>query len=178
MLGRFIDHDGVLVNRAAARFGHISVMPAPMVQPNGKTADSFCLDMHSRTGFSGSPVFVYRSIGDDLDEKARTMISSQSTFLKFMGIHWGQLPEYWEWRHGKEIEANSLLARRRYVKGVSGMTCVLPAWNIQEVLDLPTLREKREMEEKLLDEYVREHGMPPTAEDRKLSVSWIPEDRS
>jgi hypothetical protein len=174
MLGRFIDHDGTLVNRPAARFGNISVMPAPMFQPNLKKADSFCLDMHSRTGFSGSPVFVYRSIGDDLDEKARTTLSSQDTFLKFLGIHWGQFPELWEWGHGKEAEANSLSARRRYVKGVSGMTCVLPAWNIQEVLGLPKFREQLERDENLLIEHAREHGLPATAEDRKISVNWIP----
>src|ERR1700693_3020590 len=63
MVGRFIDHDGGETNRPAARFGHISVLPAPIIQPNDVTADSFCIDMHSRPGYSGSPVFVYRTPG-------------------------------------------------------------------------------------------------------------------
>jgi len=54
MIGRFIDYDGVERNAPSARFGNISMMPQPV---QGK--ESYCVDMHSRSGFSGSPVFVY-----------------------------------------------------------------------------------------------------------------------
>src|SRR5215510_3828162 len=40
MIGRFIDHDGGQTTRPAARFGHISVLPAPIIQPNRVKADS------------------------------------------------------------------------------------------------------------------------------------------
>lgn len=58
MLGRFVDHDGGATNRPAARFGNISVMPTPIMQPNRQMRDTYLVDMHSRTGYSGSPVFV------------------------------------------------------------------------------------------------------------------------
>jgi hypothetical protein len=64
MLGLFIDHYGVSENVPSARFGNISMMPnskAKIKQATGYMGESFVLDMHSRTGFSGSPVYVYRT---------------------------------------------------------------------------------------------------------------------
>ncbi len=161
MLGRFIDHDGELVNRPAARFGKISIMPAPITQPNGVKADSFCLDMHSRTGFSGSPVFVYRTIGGDLNETAGTLRHSTRGFLRFLGIHWGQFSEYLEKGDGDRV------------KGLSGMTCVLPAWTIKDVLNMPRLVERRSLEEQYLAKYARENRMPPIAEQGAGAVPSV-----
>jgi hypothetical protein len=67
MVGRFIDHDGGNKNRPALRFGNISIDPTPIMQDNGVRVPAYCVDLHSRTGFSGSPVFVYRTPGPDLD---------------------------------------------------------------------------------------------------------------
>ena len=98
MIGQFINHDGGVVNRPAARFGQISVLPAPIKQPNGATADSFCIDVHSRTGYSGSPVFVYRTPYSELDRSPpepgtiQIPIGPQSV-LKLLGIHFAQFPE-------------------------------------------------------------------------------------
>lgn len=72
MVGRFVDHDGGSTNQPAVRFGNISVMPSPIKQPNGLMADAFCIDLHSRSGYSGSPVFVYRTPGNDLEEQPST----------------------------------------------------------------------------------------------------------
>lgn len=61
MLGLFVDHALHTTRLPKARFGNISMMPsrrAPLENPLGTTTPSFILDMHSRTGFSGSPVFV------------------------------------------------------------------------------------------------------------------------
>ena len=63
MAGRFVDHDGAASNSPAVRFGHISTMLQEIEQPTGAVLPSFILDMHSRTGYSGSPVFVYRTLG-------------------------------------------------------------------------------------------------------------------
>jgi len=68
MVGRFVDHDGGPTNRPAVRFGNISVMPSPIEQPNGVFADVYCVDLHSRSGYSGSPVFMFRTPGFDLEE--------------------------------------------------------------------------------------------------------------
>ena len=61
MVGRFIDHDGGERNQPALRFGNISMDPTPIEQGNGVKANAYCIDLHSRSGFSGSPVFVYRT---------------------------------------------------------------------------------------------------------------------
>jgi hypothetical protein len=135
-------------------------MPAPIKQPNGTTADSFCLDMHSRSGFSGSPVFVYRTIGGDLGETIRTLQHSQRAFLRFLGIYGGQFPEDLKRGDGD------------YVKGLSGMTCALPAWNIFDVLNHEKLVTQRSLEELQLKKYAMEHGLPPIAEQPKISFDW------
>src|SRR5487761_1303474 len=69
MIGLFVDHDGMTTNIPSARFGQISMMAdrrATIKQPTGYDGESFVVDMHSRTGFSGSPVYVYRTFGHDL----------------------------------------------------------------------------------------------------------------
>lgn len=172
MLGRFVDHDGGQSNRPTARFGNISLMPSPIVQPNGKTADSYCVDLHSRSGYSGSPVFVYRVPGDDLELMANRIMGREVprsvSFLALLGIHWGQFPERWRIEDGGVIadEASGPLIREgQYVKGLSGMTCVLPAACITEVLNMPSLREPREKTERELAARLRQSGaVPPDAE--------------
>ncbi|MBK8159302.1 MAG: trypsin-like peptidase domain-containing protein [Rhodospirillaceae bacterium] len=144
MVGRFVDHDGSESNVTAVRFGNISTMPQSIRQNTGSTEKSFIIDMHSRTGYSGSPLFVYRTIGTDLTAKPLE-IGPDKMFLKVLGIHWGQFPELWEIRtgaeplpHGAEISADS-----KYVTGMSGMTLAIPAWEIRNLLEMPSLRQQR-----------------------------------
>jgi hypothetical protein len=69
MLGLFADLPGKIRNLVAARFGNISLLAddeTPIVQPNKSRRPSHLFDMRSRPGFSGSPVFVYRTPGGDL----------------------------------------------------------------------------------------------------------------
>ena len=42
MLGRFVDHDGGISNRPAARFGNISVMPSEIKQQGGRGSPGAC----------------------------------------------------------------------------------------------------------------------------------------
>lgn len=69
MLGLFLDHSGVDRNRPLARFGNISMLPDPSapIKRKNDLSQSYIVDMHSRSGFSGSPVFAYRTFGQDLD---------------------------------------------------------------------------------------------------------------
>jgi hypothetical protein len=65
MIGLFIDHHGVTTNVPCARFGNISMLPskkATIEQPTRFHGESFVVDMHSRTGFSGSPVYDLSNI--------------------------------------------------------------------------------------------------------------------
>jgi Trypsin-like peptidase domain len=147
MIGRFVDHDGAASNVPAARFGNISVMPQLIEQPNGtKDRPSFILDIHSRTGYSGSPVFVYRTIGADLTTDQPLRIGPDTHFIKLLGVHWGQFPEQWEINSGKAPTSQGavLSGDERYVEGLSGMTLAIPAWEIREMLELPRFREDRD----------------------------------
>lgn len=63
MLGLFLDFDGRATPVPVARFGHVSMVAderARIKQPTKYEGESFIVDMHSRSGFSGSPVFAYR----------------------------------------------------------------------------------------------------------------------
>lgn len=148
MVGRFIDYDGVQTNRPSLRFGHISMKEANIKQSaTGYIGSSFVVDMHSRSGYSGSPVFVYRTGG--------SIFADQGTFLggghlmKLLGIHWGQFPEQWELSgRGASPESSDpaeakLIIEGQYVSGLSGMTCVVPSWDILNTLADPRLVERR-----------------------------------
>jgi hypothetical protein len=188
MIGLFVDHEGVERNNPLARFGNISMVANEDSKVIRNTQDgrripqlSYIVDMHSRTGFSGSPVFVYRTFASDLTSYGeRVKIATQNfprqdvdrggrrdssvsfeaeiltkSTLLLLGIHWGQFPERYEFSSVRpkttEVDAPSRFAADdRYVTGYSGMTLVVPAWKILELLNLPQLRAKRDQAEALL----------------------------
>ena len=144
MVGRFVDHDGGPTNQPAARFGHVSIGPSLLMTAHGKLAETICLDTNSRTGFSGSPVYVYRTMMSDLEQLMDPKNLGTVPILKhptmiLLGVHTGQFPEWWDWRKDE-----SGMVSRGHVRGVSGMTTVAPAWAIRDLLDGPKLREERE----------------------------------
>jgi len=157
MVGRFVDHDGAASNVPSARFGNISVMPQELLQPTGGRFESFVLDVHSRTGYSGSPVFVYRTFGSDLttgeiNTEQLTILGTISArpfdhFVKLLGLHWGQFPERWEIKNKEKrtIPPEAVLEQgdERYIEGMSGMTLAIPAWDIRDFLDVPKLVNER-----------------------------------
>lgn len=151
MVGRFVDYDGIETNVPALRFGHISIADAQIEQHSGYRGRSIVVDMHSRSGFSGSPVFVYRTIGSHFyDFQPGRFLTGGGHFLSLLGMHWGQFPEAWELRTGakrKTKKHSSLITGGQYVEGLSGMTCVIPAEHIREVLNLPELAAMREQVE-------------------------------
>lgn len=167
MIGRFIDHDGGVTNMPAVRFGNISIDPSPITQPTGKLGLSYCLDLHSRTGYSGSPVFVYRTIGSDLT-KLKTLDTS-GAILMLLGIHWGQFPELWELEDKQEMSEaakTSLITDGKYVKGLSGMTCAIPAWEILKMLDTGPIKERRDESERYYMEKNKDKGVQPEPESK------------
>ncbi len=176
MLGLFVDHKGLTTDVPSARFGNVSMLPDPSArieQPTGYLGESYIVDMHSRTGFSGSPVFLFRTFGSDLttaehglerlkftfpnyplrekqDVDVRSARVELRTLFYFLGIHWGQFPERWELREGRLDEVSpGAITDGSYVKGFSGMTLVAPASHILEVLNLPKLQKMREINKAL-----------------------------
>ena len=160
MIGRFVDHDGGTVNRPAARFGNISINPTPLLMETGKRAEAYCIDLHSRSGYSGSPVFVYRTPGYDLghmlgaDGGPPKLLAAGTNFFALLGIHFGQFPELWEVTSAGKLNHDAarepLLTDGKFIRGLSGMTCVVPAWIIAALLNLPVFVEQRSQTNRLL----------------------------
>ncbi|WP_256807804.1 trypsin-like peptidase domain-containing protein [Bradyrhizobium sp. Bra64] len=167
MLGRFVDYDGVETNQPAARFGHVSMMDARIEQSTHYKGRSIVLDMHSRSGFSGSPVFVYRTIGSHFFEpQPGKVLTGGGHYIKLLGIHYAQFPESWELKAKQTTSTVTqavLQADSHYVEGLSGMTCVVPAADIMRIYNRPELVAMREMSEQH-NERLGLGGLPNTPE--------------
>jgi hypothetical protein len=146
-------------------------MPQPVKQPTGATLESFILDVHSRTGYSGSPAFVYRTFGSDLTTDqlvtieepilGSMQVSPDDHFIKLLGIHWGQFPERWEIKSRRKTVAASLKGQnRRYVEGMSGMTLAIPAWAIREFLEMPKFKKPRDKKLEEVREWAASNRTP------------------
>lgn len=126
MLGLYANHPGKDYNRIAAKFGNISLMADdndPISIKDRPKRPAHLFDIRSRGGFSGSPVFVYRTPDGDLRDinvdgsRRRTTVSptlviaeaprggsdttdwgieydtENNIFLRLLGIHSSQYPE-------------------------------------------------------------------------------------
>jgi hypothetical protein len=120
MIGRFMPHDGQLENKPSVRFGNISVMPDPMRKIYQSERrfyqESYCVDMRSISGYSGSPVFIYR---------ARSFMTPPSLYFHFLGIHWGSITDLETQEHA----------------GING---VVPAWKLMELVMTEKFKKQRE----------------------------------
>lgn len=125
MFGLFLDAANHAVSIPTARFGHISMMPSEATrikQAQNCMRPSLVLDMHSRDGFSGSPVFMYRTSGSNLDHANTTnTVFGEGTIFCLIGLHWGQFPEIW-----KSVAGD--------VTGVSGLTLAVPSWRLARMI--------------------------------------------
>ena len=175
MLGLFADHDGGNRNIVAARFGNLSMLAtedAPVEQPNGAILPSHIFDMRSRGGFSGAPVFVYRTPDGDLRNisyglRRRTSVAPRlredrlgreppeiewhteldiedNIFVALLGIHAGQ---YREPVTVTKVKAESAIADGDIWEIPGGMTIVVPLWEVHKLLSLPTIRAQRDARE-------------------------------
>jgi len=149
MLGRLVNHQGKRENRPIARFGSISMTPEPIRNPAlCRDEESFAVEMRSRTGFSGSPVLIYRI-------PSTTLIDVQTKlFVGLLGVNWGYILD--------ESEENT------WINGV------VPAWKIIETLETPELMRVQKDEEENWKNAAREtkdSGIMVAAASGGLSVS-------
>jgi hypothetical protein len=165
MVGLFTGNPGSQFNHVAVRFGNLSQLSngaAPIKQGNGIVRPSHVIDMHSRPGFSGSPVFVYRTPGNDLTAIDREgnfvedMMKPYSAFVKLLGVHSGQFVERMTAEHAESLYDADPIKRGDKLAVQSSMTIVVPAWSILELLGLQHFVEIR----KVRDHKVRQQGEP------------------
>ena len=142
MVGRFVDWDGEGKNQPALRFGHISMMEAKLKQPNGSLNPSIVADMHCRSGFSGSPVFVYRTSGA-IFQKPTSFMAGGGHLMRLLGVLWGQFPEEWEILDPSDNPA----APEKTIKGWAGMSLICPSSAILDALNTPHFKAQRQAAE-------------------------------
>ena len=152
MIGLFLDaawQVGKTRNTPMARFGNISAMPTSdslfMFSGNGNRNEYFILDLHSRTGFSGSPVFVFRTPNADFTKPINEQGMFGGMVFSFLGIHCGQFPERWEVERGLQrtpAEA-ALQIEGHHIKGLSGLTFAAPAWELAKLLQCEKFKQER-----------------------------------
>jgi len=172
MLGLFEPVVSQRRNIIAGRFGNVALLAQddhPIEQGHGRLRPSHIFDMHSRPGFSGSPVFIYRTPSTDLrdihmqrlklmfgapetlsePDWAKNMQDAQNTFLMLLGIHSAQYNDIVE---AKKVATASNRVRGNIPLEIPGsMTVVVPAWEalrlIEENSTFIAQRQAREVED-------------------------------
>lgn len=168
MLGLFAEHPGRDRNLVAARFGNVSLLAeddVPIEQGNENKRPSHIFDMRSRPGFSGSPVFVYRTPSGDLrniaygpaykapksvridtrrgdayieeDNWTERINDQQNTFIRLLGIHSAQYHDRVKAIKSRDIqsEKDDHISDGDELKMPNSMTVVVPAWEILTLIN-------------------------------------------
>jgi hypothetical protein len=179
MLGLFAEIPGQRRNLIAARFGNVSLLAdddTPVKQGHEIRRPSHIFDIRSRPGFSGSPVFVYRTptgdlrsaahyrppdrvrvmtevVQDNPDDEARwnAFVTEQSKnqFIRILGIHTAQYRDTVKAiKTGKTAaEGENLILHGDKLSMPNSMTVIAPAWEILKLLNHPDFKEQRQQRE-------------------------------
>jgi hypothetical protein len=142
IVGRLTGMNSKQQNTPAVRFGNIAVKgTVPMLHERGFSQESFVAEIHSISGFSGSPVFVHM-LQDSTRPDGRKAADHIGPWL--LGIDWGHIPmPMYIYRKNEEYPDNDYKAST-----TTGMATIVPAWKLQELLDM---KEVVEMRKKLDD---------------------------
>jgi hypothetical protein len=142
MVGRFISHSGKQRNTPSLRFGSIAMLPFEKVRlEGGYMQEAFLVETRSISGYSGSPVFVYKPAMETTTippspqspysgETFSTSIVDLVGDLAFLGIDCGHVLNY-----DDVLDASGrphLLGLK--VASNTGMAIVIPAWRLYDFL--------------------------------------------
>jgi hypothetical protein len=147
VLGRFIRHDGHQRNTPTVRFGNIAMTGGERIDNDGtgRPEESFLIDTHMRAGYSGSPVFVIQFA----HERPHAAEAPPAVINIMLGVLWGFL-------YDQEIPIRDKRGKGRLADFVvdqnAGLAGVVPAWKINDLLDLEELEMARQVAEDELEE--------------------------
>jgi hypothetical protein len=183
MLGLFENVPGKKRNLVAGRFGNLSLLAdkdTKIKQGNDSWCPSHIFDIRSRPGFSGSPVFVYRTPSGDLrdtveyrppprvrhfvegtiksnpEADARWSVfiteAAKNQFIRLLGIHTAQYKDTVTAYKVEKVQAESdaIIRDGDKLHIPNSMAVVAPAWEILKLLDHPTFQEQRHEREKIM----------------------------
>lgn len=154
MVGRFINHEGTQSNIPALRFGNIAMMPEePVKHHKGHMQESFLVEMRSIGGYSGSPVFVYIPAFSQRPREAGVHPGLARSKPRLLGVDWGHIL-----REEKIIDGSGNPHSLGWkVKTNTGMAAVVPAWRLNDLLNIGELVTQRQKEDqRLLEKQRRE----------------------
>jgi hypothetical protein len=164
MVGRFVSHAGRQQNLPTLRFGNIAQLPWEPIKVEGRVSqESFLVEVHSLSGYSGSPVFAYHprpSIETPMTDVRRRVPHFREAELRFLGVDWGHIMDCApvlekDKKTGRSVETD------RWVKLNTGMAAVVPAWRLAELIEQEEVMEIRRQDEK---EWLETQGSEEPAE--------------
>lgn len=158
MVGRFISHEGKQRNIPTLRFGNIAMMPLePIMNTRKHMQESFLIETRSLPGYSGSPVFVHILPFSKRPGKEGWSMEKGPWLL---GIDWGHIPLYEKVvEKNRDEYGNDVAVTEGWrVKTNTGMAGVIPAWKLNELLNIEEFVMKREEADKEED---RKRGNQP-----------------
>jgi hypothetical protein len=180
MVGRFVNHDGKQRNTPSLRFGSIAMLPFEKIRlQSGHMQEAYLVETRSISGYSGSPVFVYkpvqRTISTPVSRYSTEYIESHTPSITdlvghpiLLGIDCGHVMDFNELLtaegkphgYGWKVEANT------------GMAIVIPAWRLEDFLDSEKFVMQRHQKDK-------EYREKKEAEKQSSHVAFdikVPED--
>ncbi|HEX8069662.1 MAG TPA: hypothetical protein VF546_06910 [Pyrinomonadaceae bacterium] len=161
MIGRFVSHAGKQRNTPSLRFGSIAMLPFEKIKlEDGYMQEAFLVETRSISGYSGSPVFVYKPAKEITyvpdpspyipvsGGTSREAITDLVGYPMLLGIDCGHVPSYKKvldaggspLQHGLKVESNT------------GMATVIPAWRLAELLNTEELVMQRNQKDKEYEE--------------------------
>jgi hypothetical protein len=140
MVGRSVHHEGRYLNQPTVRTGIISLMP-DMIEVNhgDPLEEAFLIEMRSLGGYSGSPVF-WSLPGAEATARRRSApisIKGGPWLLGIDCIRYSLFEPVYEHPYGQNDETSYK------VKTNSGLSMVIPAWKLRELLYLPEVVRER-----------------------------------
>ena len=169
MVGRFINHEGKQRNTPSVRFGNIAMLPTePITSEFGIEQESFLVEIRSLPGYSGSAVFVYspcamndmsvRRFGTDRPRKTddpnpfseanRELFRVRTEHMRpkgpyLLGIDWCHIQS----TNPVREKNGEVTSEGWIVQANTGMAGVIPAWKINEALNVDELVSIRKQNE-------------------------------
>jgi Trypsin-like peptidase domain len=176
MVGRFANHGGTKRNLPTLRFGTIAMMPEEPIMDDKYPQETFLAEIHTVPGYSGSPVFVH--VPADRLKRLHIFPSKEDAdwakktgaIEKLLGIEWCRVRGDEKVMRFDDHEHTVIMP--------SGMSGVIPAWKIAELLDQSEFQVNREKLEKeptkTQSESAAEHtGAPMKRKTRDVEIPPI-----
>ena len=137
IVGRLRGLNNTKQNNPAVRFGNIAVKgTVPIQHERGFSQESFIAEIHSISGFSGSPVFIHMQ---PLTSRPDGRVARNHIGPWLLGIDYGHI-NYPTHIYKREEQAPDEDYR---VSTTTGMSTIVPAWKLQELLDMDEVVEMR-----------------------------------